>query len=127
MLYSISICLQIFTRVNFSCQISIPVNFKPVHKILVLLAAKTRDQPAYSHKPYRAFIVRAHTKQRRLCNFKVDKGATVRNRYNQVPHLTEYTNGKVTNSQIDTINEKQEVSPFPAGDSQLMFSYRTYF
>ena len=30
---------------------------------------------------------------------KVSKGAKIRNRYNQVPHLTEDTNGKVTNSQ----------------------------
>ena len=30
--------------------------------------------------------------------------------------LTEDTNGKVTNSQLDTTNESQEVSPFPAGD-----------
>ena len=43
---------------------------------------------------------------------KVSKGAKIRNRYNQVPHLT----GKVTNSQLDTTNESQEVSPFPSGD-----------
>ena len=30
--------------------------------------------------------------------FKVSKGAKIRNRYNQVPHLTQDTNGKVTNS-----------------------------
>ena len=30
---------------------------------------------------------------------KVNKGAKIRNRYNQVPHLTQDTNGKVTNSQ----------------------------
>ena len=30
---------------------------------------------------------------------KVSKGAKIRNRYNQVPHLTQDTNGKVTNSQ----------------------------
>ena len=47
---------------------------------------------------------------------KVGKGAKIRNRYNQVPHLTQDTNGKVTDSQIDTTNESQEVSPFPAGD-----------
>ena len=35
---------------------------------------------------------------------------------NQVLHLTEDTNGKVTNSQLDTTNESQEISPFPAGD-----------
>ena len=33
---------------------------------------------------------------------KVSKGANIRNRYNQVPHLTQDTNGKVTNSQLDT-------------------------
>ena len=30
---------------------------------------------------------------------KVSKGAKIRNQYNQVPHLTQDTNGKVTNSQ----------------------------
>ena len=49
-------------------------------------------------------------------SFKVSKGAKIRNRYNQVPHLTQDTNGKVTNSQLDTTNESQEVSPFQAGD-----------
>ena len=42
--------------------------------------------------------------------------AKIRNRYNQVPHLTQDTNGKVTNSQLDITNENQEVIPFPAGD-----------
>ena len=42
---------------------------------------------------------------------KVSKGAKIRNRYNLVPHLTQDTNGKVTNSQLDTTNENQEVSP----------------
>ena len=49
-----------------------------------------------------------------LC--KVSKGAKIRNQYNQVPHLTQDTIGKVTNLQFDTTNESQEVSPFPAGD-----------
>ena len=35
----------------------------------------------------------------------VSKGAKIRNRYNQVPHLTQDTNGKVTNSQLDTTNK----------------------
>ena len=37
--------------------------------------------------------------------FIVSKGATIRNRYNQVPHLTQDTNWKVTNSQLDTTND----------------------
>ena len=47
-----------------------------------------------------------------LIFFKVSKGAKISN---QVPHLTQDTNGKVTNS-ADTTNKSQEVSPFPAGD-----------
>ena len=49
-------------------------------------------------------------------SIKVSKGAKIRTRYNQVPHLTQDTNGDVTHSQLDTTNESQEVSPFPAGD-----------
>ena len=41
---------------------------------------------------------------------EVSKGAKIRSRYNQVPHPTQDTNGKVTNSQLDTTNESQEVS-----------------
>ena len=38
-------------------------------------------------------------------NCKVSNGAKIRNRYNQVPHLTQDTNGKVTSSQLDTTNK----------------------
>ena len=55
---------------------------------------------------------------------KVSKGAKIRNRYNQVPHLTQDTNGKVTNSQLVTTNESQEVSPFPAGDHKAHINRR---
>ena len=55
---------------------------------------------------------------------RVSKGAKIRNRYNQVPHLTQDTNGKVTNSQIDTTNESQEVNPFPAGDHKAHINRR---
>ena len=54
----------------------------------------------------------------------VSKGAKIRNRYNQVPHLAQDTNGKVTNSQLDTTNESQEVSPFPAGDRKVHINRR---
>ena len=73
-----------------------------------------------------------------LQSFKVSKGAKIWSRYNQVPHPTQDTIGKVTNSQLDTTNESQEVSPFPAGDhkahinrrfspSQMQWVYRYYF
>ena len=55
---------------------------------------------------------------------KVSKGAKIRNRYNQAPHLTQDTNGKVTNSKLDTTNGDQEVSPFPAGDHKAHINKR---
>ena len=39
---------------------------------------------------------------------KVSKGAKIRNRYNQVPHLTQDTNGKVTNSQTQDRNNTND-------------------
>ena len=57
---------------------------------------------------------------KRLLYMKVSKGAKIRNRYNQVPHPTQDTNGKVTNSQLDTTNE----SPFPAGDHKAHINRR---
>ena len=53
---------------------------------------------------------------------KVRKRAKIRNRYNQAPHLTQDTNGKVTASQLDITNESQEASPFPAGDHKTSIS-----
>ena len=55
-------------------------------------------------------------------SFKVSKVAKIKNRCSHVPHLTQDTNGKVTNSQLDTTNESQEVSPFSAGDHKAYFN-----
>ena len=69
---------------------------------------------------YEAFFI-SFNGSSHICSYlhgaciKVSKGAKIRNQYNQVPHLTQDTTGKVTNSQLDTTNESQEVSPFPAG------------
>ena len=60
----------------------------------------------------------------RLSADKVSKSTKIRNRYNQVQHLTQDINGKVTNSQLDTTNESQEVSPFPAGDHKAHINRR---
>ena len=62
---------------------------------------------------------------RRICGLKVSKGTKIRNRYNQVHHLTQDTNGKVTHSQLDTTNEIHEVSPFPAGYYKAHTNRRT--
>ena len=55
---------------------------------------------------------------------KVRKRAKIRNRYNRAPHLTKDNNGKVTTSQLDITNERQEVSPFPAGDHKASINRR---
>ena len=52
------------------------------------------------------------------------KRTNTRNRYNQAPHLTQDTNGKVTTSQLDITNESQEVSPFPACDPKASIRRR---
>ena len=59
-----------------------------------------------------------------LGQYEVSKGAKIRNGYNQVPHLTQDTNGKVTNSQLDISNESQEVSSFQAGDHKALINRR---
>ena len=55
---------------------------------------------------------------------KVRKRAKIRNRYNQVPHLTQDLNGKITTLKLDITNESQEVSPFPAGDNNASINRR---
>ena len=57
-------------------------------------------------------------------SFQVRKGAKMRNRYNQVPHQTQDTIWKVTNSPLYTTNESQEVSLFPAGDHKAQINRR---
>ena len=67
-----------------------------------------------------AFLQKVHVSQPQntgldssaACNnfSKVSKGAKIRNRYNQVPHLTQDINVKVTNLQCDTTNKSQEAS-----------------
>ena len=52
------------------------------------------------------------------------QGAKIRNRYTQVPHPTQDTNGKVTHSQLDTTNWSQEVSPFLAVDHKAHINRR---
>ena len=61
------------------------------------------------------FVVNKHNMNAET-DIKVRKKAKIRNRYNQAPHLTQDTNGKVTMFQLDITNESQEVRPFPAGD-----------
>ena len=56
---------------------------------------------------------------------KVRKRAKIRNRYNQVSHLTQDTNEKEPNSELDITSESQEVSPFPARDNKGSINTRS--
>ena len=55
---------------------------------------------------------------------KVSERAKIRNRYNQAPHMIQDTTEKVTTSQLDIINERQDVIPFPAGDHKASINRR---
>ena len=77
---------------------------------------------SYSVLP--SFVLSPNPTHLRVQTIKVSKGAKIRNRYNQVPHMTKDTNGKVTNSKLDTTNESQEVSPFQAGDHKAHINRR---
>ena len=69
-------------------------------KVLQRKKAAKRKHTYYTHKGQNAYGVRNSVQfATGYGGKKVSKVAKIRNRYNQVPHLTEDTNGKVTNSQ----------------------------
>ena len=53
---------------------------------------------------------------------KVSKGAKIRKRYNQIRHLTQDTNGKVTNSQLRQNNSRRRKSLQASKDRPLVKS-----
>ena len=48
---------------------------------------------------FMSILTQIYYRSTNIFEIKVSNGAKIRNRYNQVPHLTQDTNGKVTNSQ----------------------------
>ena len=52
------------------------------------------------------------------------KAAKSRNRYNQVPHLTQDTTWGSDKTQLNITYKSQEVSPFPAGDQKAVRNKR---
>ena len=61
----------------------------------------------------------------RNCNIlKVRKTTRIRNRYNQVPHLSQDTKWKSIKITINNTNKSQEVSPFPSGDHKAAMNRR---
>ena len=55
---------------------------------------------------------------------KVRKAAKIRNRYNQVPHLTQVTTWESDKVQLNITNKSQEVSSFLAGDHKAAMNRR---
>ena len=58
-----------------------------------------RPTSGYDQKTITIIVISAEVYLKLREGIKVSNGAKIRNRYNQVPHLTQDTNGKVTNSQ----------------------------
>ena len=101
------------------------------HRYMTLVTLKTRSRSPVSDHFYHSpdgVSVSSWSKPgheyRRKDAAKVSKGAKISSRYNQVRHPTQDTKGKVTNSQLDTTHESQEVSPFPAGDHKAQINRR---
>ena len=55
---------------------------------------------------------------------KVRKTVRIRNRYNQVPHLSQDTKGESNKITLNITNKSQEVSPFPSGDHKAAMNRR---
>ena len=55
---------------------------------------------------------------------KVRKMAKIRNRYNQVPHLTRDVTWESNKTTINITNKSKEVSPFPASDHKAAMNRR---
>ena len=55
---------------------------------------------------------------------KVRKTGRIRNRYNQVPHLSQDTKWESNEITINITNKGQEVSPFPSGDHKTAMNRR---
>ena len=91
------------------------------HKIILWVSDLVRYKPVYNKIKLQEHKTTLYCS---LESIKVRKRAKIRNRYNQAPHLTQDTNGKVTTSQLDITNESQEVSPFPAGDHKASTNRR---
>ena len=78
-------------------------NVDDFNNINLFLTAKLLKQGYRCHQIRKVFSKFYHRHSELIVKYniglKVSNGAKIRNRYNQVPHLTQDTNGKVTNSQ----------------------------
>ena len=91
-------------------------NFRKLEMCLLQTLALLRGHHTRNKKHFSKTFSILYMVKSKNSVFKVSKGAKIRNRYDQVPHVTMDKNGKVTNSKLDTTSESQKVSPFPAGD-----------
>ena len=69
-----------------------------------------RIKPCFSTTMHNKFFTQAEIRA------IASKGAKIRNRYNQVPQPDTGYQWESNKLKLDTTNDSQEVSPFPAGD-----------
>ena len=62
------------------------------------------DKRTTGHLPHLLAVHTVHTYEIRYLVIKVRKLTKIKNRYNQAPHLAQVSNGKVTTSQLDIVN-----------------------
>ena len=89
--------------------------------------SKAKPPHIYTYEPpFRKSWICPCSHRNILMYSKVRKRAKIRNTYNQAPHLTQDTNGKVTSSQQNITNESLEISPFPASDHKASTNRRAW-
>ena len=76
------------------------------------------------HVILRIGIIRALNERAGRLFKAVRKTAWIRNRYNQVPHLSQDTKWESNKITITITNNSQEVSPFPSGDHKAATNRR---
>ena len=94
-----------------------------------LLQVANKDWTSYIHVTG-LFLTRNETvlyrirPPHRASYIKVRKIARIRNRYGQVPHLSQDNKLESNKITIDITNKSQDVSPFPSGDHKAAMNRR---
>ena len=74
--------------------------FLTINKLMLLQHwTLSQDKSYFKQMVSQIYPIELQLNMANTSDTEVSNGAKIRNRYNQVPHLTQDTNGKVTNSQ----------------------------
>ena len=86
-------------------------------KIMVARILHPHDSPLYFH----SFSIMPERPKKNCEYLKVSKGAKIRNRYNQVPHLTQDTNGYHLSKLISYLSTKTYVMSTQKNRLKLLY------